>query len=113
MVKIDDSVVKKICEQGEVFFKKMQYREGLEWMTKQYKHVLKGETMDKCELYHLITILITNSFSVWSWPLPEWVVLALAALVLIVLSTLICTIIYMCIRFCRRDRRDEYSMVDH
>ncbi|KAF1750944.1 hypothetical protein GCK72_017495 [Caenorhabditis remanei] len=96
-IRVDDSVIRKISEQGEVFFKKMQYREGLEWMTKQYKHVLKEEKMDK----------------LWNWPLPEWVLLTLAGLVLVVLATLICTIIYMCIRFCRKDRRDEYSMVEH
>lgn len=96
-IRIDDSVIKRISEQGEIFFKKMQYREGLEWMTKQYKHVLKEEKMEK----------------LWNWPLPEWVLLVLAGLVLVVVATLICTIIYMCIRFCRRDRRDEYSMVEH
>lgn len=96
-IRIDDSVIKRISEQGEIFFKKMQYREGLEWMTKQYKHALKEEKIEK----------------LWNWPLPEWVLLVLTVLVLIVLASLICTIIYMCIRFCRRDRRDEYSMVDH
>ncbi|CAB01432.2 Ground-like domain-containing protein [Caenorhabditis elegans] len=96
-IRIDDSIIRSISEQGEIFFKKMQYREGLEWMTKQYKHVLKEERIEK----------------LWNWPLPEWVILALAGLVLVVLATLICSIIYMCIRLCRKDRRDEYSMVDH
>ncbi|CAI2353405.1 unnamed protein product [Caenorhabditis sp. 36 PRJEB53466] len=97
MIKVDELVIRQISEQGEVFFRKMQYREGLEWMIKQYKHVLKQERIE-----HL-----------WNWPLPEWVLLVLAALVLLVLGTLICAITYMCIRFCRRDRRDEYSMVEH
>uniref|UniRef100_A0A1I7UVS7 VWFA domain-containing protein n=2 Tax=Caenorhabditis tropicalis TaxID=1561998 RepID=A0A1I7UVS7_9PELO len=96
-IRIDDSDIKRISEQGEIFFKKMLYREGLEWMTRQYKHALRAEKLEK----------------LWNWPLPEWVLLVLAVLVLIVLASLICTTIYLCIRFCRRDRRDEYSMVEH
>ncbi|CAO4380785.1 unnamed protein product [Caenorhabditis nigoni] len=96
-IRIDDSVIKRISEQGEVFFKKEQYREGLEWMTKQYKHALKKENIEK----------------LWKWPLPEWVLVALAVLVLVVVVALLVTVIYCCIRFSRRNRRDEYSMVDH
>uniref|UniRef100_A0A8R1ICZ5 Uncharacterized protein n=1 Tax=Caenorhabditis japonica TaxID=281687 RepID=A0A8R1ICZ5_CAEJA len=46
-VPITEEQVQRVSEQGEVFFRKMQYREGLEWMTKQYKHLLKVEKMEK------------------------------------------------------------------
>ncbi|ULT91292.1 hypothetical protein L5515_008945 [Caenorhabditis briggsae] len=96
-IRIDDSVIKRIAEQGEIFFKKEQYREGLEWMTKQYKHVLKHEKIE----------------NLWKWPLPEWVLIALVFFVLVVIVALLVTLIYCCIRFYRRDRRDEYSMVEN
>ncbi|CAI5452432.1 unnamed protein product [Caenorhabditis angaria] len=95
-VAIDDSDVRRIAEQGEILFRKMKYKEGLTWMVQQYKHVLKQEKLDRF----------------WSWPLPKWAMITIGIVILVILSTLIITAIYVAISCCRKSHKDIYSVID-